>query len=203
MSTEPHPTLASPDPMTPFDAAPNLALVAAQLCKGCGLCCSGSFFSYVTLHPHEQAHLTELGLPSYTQSNGEILFDHPCPRLKQGLCSIYAERPKQCQGYHCQLVKEIWMGTLTPQQGERIIMTAKQRHDWLIQQAKTLEGRPPGPLNLRTFLYQYYRHNKKRPLEPQERDFVRSSFEYLALIRRHFHETSILGKYAAWLQQLA
>ncbi|MEG3639682.1 YkgJ family cysteine cluster protein [Magnetococcus sp. PR-3] len=189
--------------MTPFDAPNNRAVEAGNLCKSCGLCCTGSFFSFVNVFVQEQARLTELGIPTYEQGKGEIVFDQPCPRLKESCCSIYDERPKKCQGYNCQLLKSIWMGDISTEEGAALIQQAKSRYLWLIDQARDLDPVHPAQINLRTFLYNFYRKQKKRPLNAKERDFVRSTFDYLCLIRRHFHESSLMGKYAIWLQRLA
>ncbi len=59
--------------------------------------------------PHEVARLTEFGLPVTTTSSGAnfIRKDQTigvCPALKDGRCSIYADRPLTCQIYPFDLI---------------------------------------------------------------------------------------------------
>ena len=79
----------------------------ATLCRSCGLCCDGSLFGRVRLHPDEvepaRKKLRVLG-----SGKG---FEQPCIALarivdaldEHRVCAIYDDRPLSCRSFTCRL----------------------------------------------------------------------------------------------------
>jgi uncharacterized protein len=78
-------------------------------CGGCSACCTASQF--VHIGPDEAdalAHIpAELLFPAPLLPEGHVLLGHDerghCPMLHEGLCSIYAHRPRTCRTYDCRV----------------------------------------------------------------------------------------------------
>ena len=76
-----------------------------SLCLTCGLCCDGTLFSSVRLKPDDEvAPLRAVGISFI--SNGEANeFKQPCAAYKNCTCAVYANRPRKCRTYKCELLK--------------------------------------------------------------------------------------------------
>lgn len=84
-----------------------------QLCLQCGLCCDGSLFSAVELQrPDRVEQLKSLGMRVRVyQARHRML--QPCSALNGCECRLYAERPKYCRDFHCEVLKGFQSGALT------------------------------------------------------------------------------------------
>lgn len=76
--------------------------LAAALCMQCGLCCDGTFFGSVVIADDESDRLRRVGLPVVGE-DGARTMRQPCSALRDCLCDVYAERPKACRTYECDL----------------------------------------------------------------------------------------------------
>lgn len=87
-------------------------LPGTQLCKACGLCCTGHLFAWVKLRPRELAPSARVGLKVFTEEPTERGFAQPCPLWQQGSCSIYdrPEYPRACRSFNCKLLKQVLAG---------------------------------------------------------------------------------------------
>lgn len=87
---------------------------ANDLCKACGLCCTGHLFIWAKLRPAELDSAEELGLTVFRSDPTQRGFSQPCP-LWRGQCTIYAtpHYPHICRAYKCKLLKEV-IGENTP-----------------------------------------------------------------------------------------
>ena len=77
------------------------------VCRSCGLCCDGGFFSHANLKDSDPVEeLAALGLRSEEQ-DGKRRFVLPCAAHKDGVCSIYYdhERAAVCRSYECKLLR--------------------------------------------------------------------------------------------------
>lgn len=84
------------DPPAPRDES--------ALCIACGLCCAGAFYDLVPLDPDELDHARKLRLPLFDREP-LLTFRLPCPRLDGTACTVYAERPRECARFACELLK--------------------------------------------------------------------------------------------------
>lgn len=88
-----------------MSAAPKDTL-GTDLCSGCGLCCDGSLYDYVTVAPDELERACAAGLP-VVELGDEHAVVEPCPAHRGTGCSIYADRPAQCRAYRCGLLRAL------------------------------------------------------------------------------------------------
>jgi hypothetical protein len=88
-------------------SAPTSAAAIAQLCPACGLCCNGVLFGDVELQRGDDAKLlTKLGVDLFRKGR-KTAFSQPCDCLVNGLCRVYADRPKRCATFDCRLLKRV------------------------------------------------------------------------------------------------
>jgi uncharacterized protein len=85
--------------------------LGSSLCTRCGLCCTGALHDRALLDSDEIAHAEGLGLP--VRVADRPVFALPCPKLAGTLCSIYADRPRVCSRYKCQLLLDVEAGAVT------------------------------------------------------------------------------------------
>lgn len=85
---------------------------ANQLCKSCGLCCTGHLFIWTKLRSAELDSIEALGLKVVRSVPSQRGFSQPCA-LWQGHCTIYTATsyPRFCQTYKCALLKKLLDGT--------------------------------------------------------------------------------------------
>ena len=104
--------MIGPDAYPPADAEGNESPlgVGSRLCTQCGLCCTGALHNYAVLEPAEIPVARSQGLIIRMEERPG--FSLPCPRLVNGVCSIYKTRPRVCSGYKCQvLLQNVEAGT--------------------------------------------------------------------------------------------
>jgi Fe-S-cluster containining protein len=83
--------------------------VMAVPCDGCTACCTSSQF--VHIGPDEVDTLSHIPpallFPAPRLPTGHVLLGYDerghCPMLADGLCSIYAHRPRACRTYDCRI----------------------------------------------------------------------------------------------------
>ena len=78
------------------------------LCKACGLCCRGVWFSQVAIETEDLDRARELGLSVEIDQAGTAFFRQPCTLHKNGQCSAYDRwRPQSCVTYRCALLDRV------------------------------------------------------------------------------------------------
>jgi Fe-S-cluster containining protein len=75
-----------------------------NICLACGLCCDGSLIGFVHLDTDEIPRLKEIMEIEETHGNGFFL--QPCKKYCDG-CTIYVDRPKNCDKFNCGLLKSV------------------------------------------------------------------------------------------------
>jgi len=80
---------------------------ASDLCKACGLCCTGHLFEWTKLRSAELIQIEKLGVEVYREP-GRRGFDQPCPFWDQ-VCTIYTTTnyPRFCHAYKCDLLNKL------------------------------------------------------------------------------------------------
>lgn len=85
-------------------------LNSQAICRDCGLCCRGVWFSHVSLGQDEVDKAQRAGLTVETGSDGPT-FGQPCVLHRNDGCSAYGTwRPKTCVDYTCALLDQFQAG---------------------------------------------------------------------------------------------
>jgi len=107
----------------------------SPLCLACGLCCHGLLHDRAQLEPGEIEPMERLGLKSFVHHDGPA-FRLPCPRHRDGRCSIYEERPAACRGFQCKLLRRYLAGEISAEdslvrieQVKRLLADIRRRMD--------------------------------------------------------------------------
>lgn len=79
-----------------------------DLCKSCGLCCSGHLFAWVRLNANELDRAGALGLNVIRDDPRQRGFTQPCP-MWNGTCKIYnsLDYPRSCGTYKCKQLRQL------------------------------------------------------------------------------------------------
>jgi len=101
-------------------------LQANQLCKACGLCCTGHLFLWTKLISAELDAVEALGVKVLRSVPSQRGFNQPCP-LWNGQCTIYDSPtyPHFCQTYKCSLLKKVLDETTSFGEALELIRKAK------------------------------------------------------------------------------
>ena len=115
---------------------------ASDLCKACGLCCTGHLFGWTKLRSAELETLEELGVPVIRSTPSQRGFNQPCP-LWQGQCTIYtsASYPHFCRTYKCSLLKKVLDETTSLPDGLKLVERTKA----IIHEVEMLLPDSPNP----------------------------------------------------------
>ena len=101
----------------------------SQLCPACGLCCNGVLFGDVELQRGDNPkRLAESGM-ELSRKGRKQCFNQPCACFDGKWCQIYAERPKRCRTFECQLLKQVQAGKTTVPAALNSIAEARRRAD--------------------------------------------------------------------------
>lgn len=85
---------------------------AGELCRGCGLCCDGTLFTWVVLQPGDDVAALANSNIAVTDQDGAGRFLQPCAAHAGGDCGIYANRPATCRGFQCKTLQRFSAGKL-------------------------------------------------------------------------------------------
>ncbi len=95
-----------------------------ELCMSCGFCCNGVLLVSTILETDEAELVTQPGLNFYQKKGEYVGFYQPCPCLKDSKCSVYAQRPRACRNYQCELLKEHLQGTISFKEAVELVRKA-------------------------------------------------------------------------------
>ena len=99
----------------------------SSLCLSCGLCCQGVLHDLVPLDDDELERAGRLRLP-VVESPLRLAFRLPCPRLDERRCTVYAERPRTCASYACDLLRAYGAGEVDEAEAHRRIQRVRALH---------------------------------------------------------------------------
>lgn len=101
---------------------------ATELCKACGLCCTGHLFSWVRLKAVELTPLEKLGLNVIRNDPRQRGFTQPCP-MWNGICTIYdsPHYPRGCDSYKCKLLRELLDEGVTLPKALKVVKQAMEK----------------------------------------------------------------------------
>lgn len=121
---------------TPADASGEQAL-----CKACGLCCRGVWFSHVTVETEDVDRAREAGLDVEIGKDGTAHFHQPCPLHTDGQCSAYDRwRPQTCVTYRCALLDRVRDGEVSAATAMSHVQAARAIADQLGPEITTAKG---------------------------------------------------------------
>jgi hypothetical protein len=75
-----------------------------NICLSCGICCDGTLIGFVQLVQEEIPRVKEF--MEIEEEGGQGFFLHPCSKFC-GSCTIYADRPSNCDKFNCKLLKSV------------------------------------------------------------------------------------------------
>ena len=184
----------------------NTALDANALCMDCGMCCSGTLFSYVSLKKDEHKNLDPSKFAIYEKSRGKFAFKQPCSCLSGNTCEAYLTRPSTCRNFFCILQRKVMNGSISLRDGRKIISATKSHAAYLRQSIHGPLHTPTPNINLRSFLDAYLEKAKAfkddAPDLRAQKDYIHRIFEYVKLVDRFFQETSLLTRFASLVQRV-
>ena len=89
------------------------------------MCCNGSLFSRVPLDPTEVDAMRKLGL-YVLEGENKAYFAQPCAQLIHTDCSIYDDRPGNCRGYRCRILRRLESGELSLEAAQALVKKATE-----------------------------------------------------------------------------
>ena len=108
---------------------------AENICLACGLCCDGTLIGFVQLDADEITDINKIMDIEVVNDNGFFL--HPCKKYCNG-CTIYAQRPKNCDRFKCELLHTVDQKTLSFNSAVDVVSIIKQKKIAIEQKLATL-----------------------------------------------------------------
>lgn len=176
---------------------------ATALCIDCGLCCLGTLFSHVQTYPDEAEHMTNLGL-TLRERGKDTVFDLACTCFKDGCCSVYKKRPRQCVTYICKLSKNVMNGTSSLTESLNIVQDVKEYTKIILDALSTKDKLDLHTKNYRLLLIEHHKNSLQKlaqgTLTAREEEVICIIFEQMKLIDRFFDDTLLLNRYGELIQ---
>jgi len=164
------------------DAHLNSANQEQAICQSCGMCCNGTLFGRTGLKP-SGANPDWPKFIIQTISDDEML-PQPCAALENGSCKIYPSRPRACQKFKCNLLKEYASGAITIEEALKVIRNTKNfRSDFIDAVAKLIPKPAQATPNV---WYSQFKNTFKDEFDMPE--FKRKHAKVLLLFARLNHE---------------
>ena len=57
---------------------------------------------------------------------GQAYFPQPCAKLVESSCSVYAQRPGNCRGYRCRVLRRLEKGELEVEEAHSLVQKARE-----------------------------------------------------------------------------
>lgn len=180
----------------------NRAARAGELCRECGLCCTGFLFDRVNIKSGDREIRTHLGLPQKFPE--KIPLTHPCRYLDGTLCSIYEVRPQNCQKYQCALRRSVSSGETSLDQALQLTRDVKDLIAALDPLVEERLGRRVTESGFRAFCYDYIdwiQERRQRGITADELDgeIIRQTLAILKIADGAFRENHRLKIFAELL----
>lgn len=146
---------------------------ASTICLSCGLCCDGSLIGFVQLEKDELASVKQV--MEIEEEGGTGFFLQPCKMYCHG-CTIYADRPKNCEKFNCGLLKSVQEDELSFRAALDIIEEVKQQK----QQIESTLTKRSDQLESQSFYFKIVelkqalkKKKKARTLTPSDLELIR------------------------------
>jgi hypothetical protein len=165
---------------------------AQKLCLSCGLCCDGSLFVRMPLHPGEEiGFLPVSNDPSTEEIDGRLTFILPCHHHKNLRCDIYQSvRPEICGQFQCKLLQKYIHDKISYSNALEIIRATIELRDQVrAQLMETVGDKKVGLARL----YRAWTELQNEP-DPTSTLFSPQTLKYVELqlmFNRHFREKGL------------
>jgi Fe-S-cluster containining protein len=73
----------------------------------------------------EEANATVAAGLTLAQDDGKLVFRQPCPKFRDGCCTVYDIRPPVCRRYRCALLIRLEAGQISVAEARDKVTTAK------------------------------------------------------------------------------
>ncbi len=102
--------------------------IIRDLCLQCGLCCNGVIFRDVELQASDDPQRLEAAGLTVNPRRHAATIPQPCSALGPDLrCKVYADRPKRCREFECDLFKAVARGELDIPAAIKVVRSTRQR----------------------------------------------------------------------------
>jgi len=153
-------------------------LSSSDLCAACGICCGDAMFAQIPLQPGDREALERTAYPR--EMIGRDSIPLPCPMLAGTRCSIYADRPRNCRSYRCDVLRAAEDGAMTAEVAFGHVQEAKA----LL--ARLREAMPEG-VSMRTAIARWnFEETAGQRLDPAEAAAQLAFFAFNRYLDRHF-----------------
>ena len=113
---------------------------ATSLCRACGLCCRGVWFSNVELDEGEVEPAKRIGL-NVEFADGQAKFHQPCVMHDGNGCTAYQTwRPRRCIEYRCSLLISLDAGEVAFEEALQHVANARVMSERVEKETGTLVG---------------------------------------------------------------
>lgn len=148
-----------------------------NICLPCGFCCDGTLIGYVQLNQEELPVLKDL--MDIENENNKGFFLQPCNSYCDG-CTIYSNRPKQCDNFNCGLLKSVEKKKLEYDSAIEIIDEVKQQKNAIEKQLAIL----PYELHSKSFYFKMLELKKLLQKNSPESSVTHTSRELLSKLEQ-------------------
>lgn len=99
------------------------------LCQRCGMCCDGTLFGGIPIKKGESLEeFQAAGYSTFWQEEKEIhALVQPCSQYRDCKCQAYADRPRACRYFECQLYARVVGGEMELEPAVEIVERARDQ----------------------------------------------------------------------------
>jgi Fe-S-cluster containining protein len=162
----------------------------SALCVACGMCCHGVLHDHAIAQPDELDKLARLGIPLYEKPVSYDAFQLPCPCHREGLCSVYADRPAVCGSYKCTLLTGVLQSEISYEEARALV----QKGRGLFTEILAAIGPSPSGQSIWQQLQSFLAHQRESLADEQFRvanaSLLLNVKLLLILLGRHFEQNN-------------
>jgi uncharacterized protein len=130
-----------------------------SLCLACGLCCDGTLFARTGLRSADEANAARaVGLNVVLHGERNVLLQ-PCSAYRDCACTVYANRPRNCRKFQCELLKNLERGDVSQEAAQQIVKSTLAAKNAMLQLAGAPSATHP---QLRTLIRTCMENSKER-----------------------------------------
>ncbi|MBK7857732.1 MAG: YkgJ family cysteine cluster protein [Archangiaceae bacterium] len=153
----------------------------SELCTRCGLCCSGSLFTFLPVTAEEADRVRPLGVRLEPRRDGRTAMLLPCAVLQGTRCGAYGARPARCREYVCQLGRAVEKGERPFEHALTIVSEVKEQLEALAE----LLG-PPEPGDARSVVQRAQQTEAREPDDARFKTIRQAARSLDAMLQHYF-----------------
>lgn len=181
----------------------------AALCTACGMCCRGAWFKNIKIADKEVEKLkTSTKLEPYTIKK-RIYSPQPCPELSSIGCSIYNDRPVDCQNYQCKLLVKLNSNTKKLDDCLSDVKSLQDKYDQMVSflidnninlQSNSLNVRHELGILIKSISDYYERVSYAENKQYNQQLIL--IYNYLEFVNKNFKQTNLLKRVQVIMSKL-